>query len=848
MLLDEFCGLVFDASTNWRRSFDPEVKSKQLLPSAVYQKAVVHNSFRFFDCDAHFTNPSINAMVRALESSKPHMREKVFHAVIGCRRRLMPKKENAQLASLFSIEDSWRALKQRAQVSYLREAIENRNLTLFEAFLVIDANSNGSLDPAEVYGAVDFFNIPCTGPEDVVDFFEGADMDGNGAIDYPEWLALFDCDDETAGAAKEGDASGESKASKDDGAEDSAEVLKVTPKDAALLRKIIVGRRQQRKRQQREERLLEQAYQTELDRMIFQDELAAANRRMKDGSNPRPLEVDGAQTLLFSFTKKQNPLRMELKPPSSSCEFEDMEPFTEAELKEMEPPKSRSGYEMESIVPRRAWCWKTRRTLMCSLFCRRDYSYLSVDEVNKHNLKVQSIKEKKSLSTCLDVPLNAGFLLQLLPQTPAVGYDAYLEVNITKLPPEGFLLSLISFVPPEQGAGSESKRIDVFVDHEGLVGEADPDDTTKLADPEKAGKLSSDTWSMVAVCVRFGTPRPVQIFVGEKPKGSSLRKIRQELAKYETDKSSDASASESKAEASEAEEDLKYTYPDKIAVFNGGTQAQARGGKIRQVAITAVVDDASEDADIQSLFGACVLNPTILKKAVSTVAGVFLTKKGGKDVVVQIIQDATSAIHFKVTEVALADIIYNPHIGSYLRSESEPDLSGHPKATSQVLTLRDGKGKKLSKNAYALQEGDDDKKVLQVSAQGLDGLGFQPVPTEVDEMWASANGGKQFGIKQRQCYEGLHVCDLFGRVCACIRDKSQRDSFVRLTTQVDILQHLRKLVLKSVHKSMRKPLDLLIKVLVETGILEIITGNEEPIKVKTNDVVTEDAVVSDAYV
>merc|ERR1712048_275218 len=111
-------------------------------------------------------------------------------------------------------------------------------------------------------------------------------------------------------------------------------------------------------------------------------------------------------------------------------------------------------------------------------------------------------------------------------------------------------------------------------------------------------------------------------------------------------------------------------------------------------------------------------------------------------------------------------------------------------------------------------------------------------------MWATATGGKQFGIKQRQFYEGLHISDLFGRVCACIRDKSQRDSFVRLTTQVEILQRLRKLVLKSVHKSMRKPLDLLIKVLVETGILEIITGNEEPIKIKANDVVTEDAVES----
>ena len=69
-----------------------------------------------------------------------------------------------------------------------------------------------------------------------------------------------------------------------------------------------------------------------------------------------------------------------------------------------------------------------------------------------------------------------------------------------------------------------------------------------------------------------------------------------------------------------------------LAVFNGGTQAQARGGNLRQIAITAVKDDASEDADIQSRFAAGVLNPAILKKATSTTTGLYLAKKGGKEV------------------------------------------------------------------------------------------------------------------------------------------------------------------------------------------------------------------------
>ena len=205
-----------------------------------------------------------------------------------------------------------------------------------------------------------------------------------------------------------------------------------------------------------------------------------------------------------------------------------------------------------------------------------------------------------------------------------------------------------------------------------------------------------------------------------------------------------------------------------------------------------------------------------------------------------------SPIEFTVSEVLLSDIVFNPSLGSFLRNESADDLSGHPKATSQKLTLTDGKGQKVNKMMYVLQLGEDSSKVLKVSQTGLAGLGFQPGnPEEVSDMWSSATGGKQCFANATRLFHGLHIADLFGRVCACLRDKSQHDSFVRLTTEVELLQRLRKLVLASVHKMMRKPLNLLLKVLVETGVLEIVTGNEDPIKIKTNDVVTEEAVVSE---
>jgi len=52
-------GLVFDASKLWHTD---GTKATQ------YEAAVSHSSFRFFDCDMHFSNASLNILVRVLKA------------------------------------------------------------------------------------------------------------------------------------------------------------------------------------------------------------------------------------------------------------------------------------------------------------------------------------------------------------------------------------------------------------------------------------------------------------------------------------------------------------------------------------------------------------------------------------------------------------------------------------------------------------------------------------------------------------------------------------------------------------------------------------------------------------
>ena len=51
-------GVIFDASKRWHTA-----KGSMATP---FEAAVAHNSFRFFDCDMHFSLPALNVLVRSL--------------------------------------------------------------------------------------------------------------------------------------------------------------------------------------------------------------------------------------------------------------------------------------------------------------------------------------------------------------------------------------------------------------------------------------------------------------------------------------------------------------------------------------------------------------------------------------------------------------------------------------------------------------------------------------------------------------------------------------------------------------------------------------------------------------
>ena len=304
-------GVIFDASSGWRS----REKSSGGTGATLAEAAAAHNAFRFFDGDMHYAEPGLNALLRGVQRSSTLDRERFFGATVAVRRRLDRKWQDTPIAKVFTVEDEVFALKQRAQAVFVREALTEKAMKKWEAFMAFDSDENGLLGGAEVFGALKWLNLPGLTADDAVDFLEAGDRNRDGALDYKEFVDLLggeddDDDDEdddntgddappsegaaagvlasekgsaTAAAAAAAAAAGRSKA-------ESKAVGKVEPYGVEQVREVLVRRRRQELDRAREDRARREALAADLDRRIFEEELKASASRI-GGANPKRIDA-----------------------------------------------------------------------------------------------------------------------------------------------------------------------------------------------------------------------------------------------------------------------------------------------------------------------------------------------------------------------------------------------------------------------------------------------------------------------------------------------------------------------------------------------------------------------------
>ena len=185
------------------------------LQQHMYQQCAACEMMRFINCDMHFSEPQLNTLLRLLKRNTERERRRFFLLTIGCRRRLQLKFENTPVMRLFSIRDEWVLLRQRALASFIREGLKRRGISYGDAFTFI-RGAHHIIRPQHIVGAFAWLGDHGMTPREATDFVRASDADGDGCLNYEEFLAMlnteagateaedFDDDDGGGGEAQDG--------------------------------------------------------------------------------------------------------------------------------------------------------------------------------------------------------------------------------------------------------------------------------------------------------------------------------------------------------------------------------------------------------------------------------------------------------------------------------------------------------------------------------------------------------------------------------------------------------------------------------------------------------------------
>lgn len=566
-------GIVFDASWGWQRM---GTGSK----ATAFEAAIAHNSFRFFDCDMHFSQPSLNILIRVLKGSIRD-REKFFASTVGCRRRMETKWQETPLVKVFTVLDEWVALKLRAQSVFVVEALKARNITLWEAFSAFDYDNNGILSPSEFYGALRWLNFPRLSAEDVADFIEAADKNRDGMIDYKEYIDMLSC-----AIDKNNDKSLNDEG--DDGGDDDNKspehhrsiLAKVEPYGAEEMREVIIHRKQNEIAHQRAERLRRQAYKDALDVKIFEEELEASKSR-KGGANPLVASVSNLQITTsadgenasnevrvtdYKFSTNQHPLRFSSTGKNNFIPYQ----IGTAADRPVLPMTCQNKHEL--TYSNYSWlgcrnCNGRGIHWYCFKGCCNFYVCARCFDGDKRSKQIEKADPARH-STFLRCSNGCSFTLQIPtgggPSPTSGCFTITMQLRFERLPPEGSAQSLLRFSLPDKTSAMKVHRTSVYLGPNGRILPRYPS-SISVVDTEAS--TDSDKNKDKVACIRPKVWETVSIVV-EPSKKSMTTYINGCMSCHATELDT-----------------TELLLHHRLVVLGGGKQAHVRGGDIQRLVI-----------------------------------------------------------------------------------------------------------------------------------------------------------------------------------------------------------------------------------------------------------------------
>jgi len=137
-------------------------KGFHLTEKSIHHTAMV-NCCRFVNSDSYFSDVGISVLLRILENSTCEEREKWWLDVRACRRRRQLSSDlSVPVTSIFTVNSEIEFIEYKSVISRIKLGLTEKGLLVFDAFRAFNYSNSGLLSCSELYGGMDFLDIPFT--------------------------------------------------------------------------------------------------------------------------------------------------------------------------------------------------------------------------------------------------------------------------------------------------------------------------------------------------------------------------------------------------------------------------------------------------------------------------------------------------------------------------------------------------------------------------------------------------------------------------------------------------------------------------------------------------------------
>jgi hypothetical protein len=152
----------------------------------------VMNIYRFANSETFFSDKALLALFRVLQRNTMEQRSDWWCDIRGCRRRYqIPVRSKAMpIGAIFSFIDEYEFIRHRATIERIRVGLNEKGMLVFDAFRAFNSSHTGLLTNSELYGGLDWLQIPFQ-PNEVYEFVKRVAFDNAGLISYNDFKRVL---------------------------------------------------------------------------------------------------------------------------------------------------------------------------------------------------------------------------------------------------------------------------------------------------------------------------------------------------------------------------------------------------------------------------------------------------------------------------------------------------------------------------------------------------------------------------------------------------------------------------------------------------------------------------------